>query len=140
MDEAIEKEVNEIYEQALGTVSSLAAEGEDLYPFALTSVEAGEGHMIDTDPEMDPDDAVSSLYELMGKLKDEGGLIGFAVITDVTMTHCETGEEIEAVRVALEHRSGFSVGVVLPYEMDESGRQFEEPKRTEIEPEVFGGK
>ena len=43
MDEAIEKEVNEIYEQALGTVSSLAAEGEDLYPFALTSVEAGEG-------------------------------------------------------------------------------------------------
>ena len=62
MDETIEKEVNEIYEQALGTVSSLAAEGEDLYPFALTSVEAGEGHMIDTDPEMDPDDAVSRLY------------------------------------------------------------------------------
>ena len=139
MDEAIEKDVDELYQQAFGSLSSVAENADDLHPYALTSVDDGEGHMIGTDPEMDTEEAISSLYGLMNQMKGEGNLIAFTVITDVTMSNPDTGETLDAIHIALEHRAGFSAAIVVPYTMGDSGREFEEPKRMATEPQVFSG-
>lgn len=56
----------------------------------------------------------------------EGGLkmkvekdndLAVAVFSNVTLTDRETGSRMDAVQVGLEHREGYSVNVLFPYEL-----------------------
>ncbi len=137
MDEQTEQEVTAIYEQALNSLSMMAANTDDLHPYAFTSIENSEGQMIATDPGMETDEAITTLYRGLRKFREESDMIALAVITDVTLSNPESGETLDAIHVAVEHRSGFAMGIVVPYEMGESGREFASPHRMAIEPQVF---
>ena len=137
MDKQTESEINGLYQEALKSVSSMAAKLEVLPPHAITRFKNDEGQLLGAQPEISADEAIAELYGAMKQLKEENDLVAFALITDVTMKHPTTGATFDAVRVAIEHCSGLALGIMVPYEKGESGRQFSQPKRINVQSEVF---
>lgn len=94
--------------------ATLDTEGE------VSSVAASEGE------EPDVGDLLVALHAELRERASEGAIRASGIAADVTLTHPESGEQMDAVQLELDHAETEAVDVYVPYTSGDVGVKFGE--------------
>ena len=115
----------------------------EFFPFAgLMTPEGDFAHVAGYDEEEQP--PTTRVRELIERglraqaTRNECDLV--VIVVNVTLKDQETGEQVDAIQAAIEHRAGYFVDVFFPYSMVGQEVQYGETRAQLREPTVFGTK
>ncbi len=119
-----EEEVELLLNEGIPFALEMLDKYGEFYPFALALDPKGTPLQIGIDPGTERPEStqvLALLQEAMEKGAASGDYKATALVVDVALEGSEGVETTDAIQVGLEHRSGYSVNVFLPYSKDEKG-------------------
>jgi len=139
MSEEVAREVEELIQLCLSSIKKMVHDEEEFLPYVITNRVSSKGELLGVDQAMNTEQALSGIYSILGEQAESGDLTSFAVILDVKMTNKDTGQQLDAIRIAIEHRHGDPVTLFIPYTVSEEGKKYGEMKTVPGERIVFRG-
>ncbi len=137
MNQETQRELDELIETCLNSIQKIVHDEQDFLPYVITNNMEGKGQVLTVDPSLDEEQALTGIYSILGKQAMSGELKSFGVVMDVKMTDKDTGEQVDAIRVAIEHRHADPIQLVIPYLKTEKGKQYREMQKAPSRAFVF---
>ena len=114
MPQAVQEQIDGVFGAVMPFAERTLAQYGEMYPFCAYVDAAGDFHPIDGDPGVGDhptsEQVLEKLYEVAPTVAAGGQIVTF--VADVSL---EVGD---GIRVEIEHRDGFAIGVVVPYTRD----------------------
>ena len=127
-------ESQQLMNAVLPLAEQLLSQYGGFFPYGGAMTPSGEIISIaayDGDERPPSSEVISMLQRGFISAAQSGGYKATALVYDVRVPLPETGEKSDAIAIALDHESGYSVVVLLPYKLTEQelrfGRMFAQP-------------
>ena len=122
--EQAKAESQQLMDSVLPLAEKLLIEHGEFFPYGGAMTPSGEIVSVaayDGDEHPPSSEVISMLQKAFISSAQSGEYKATALVYDVRVPLPETGEKCDAIAIALDHESGYSIVVLLPYEI--SGEQ-----------------
>lgn len=135
------EEIEQLLNYLLPFAEQMLSQHGEFYPYAATMDAGGEVQAVSAAGDERPDvgDVLLALHAELREQAAQGSIRASGIAADVTLTDPDSGEEMDAVQLELDHAEADAVDVYVPYTNGDEGVEFGELVAASGQAPIFSG-